>query len=562
MDDARHKRLTPLALTVALGIACCMALPVYAVDAQSSTVNATLSGYETALFARSYPTETTEQRLERLETTLFGQVQTGDIQSRLTQTLSVLSQQFSQLPVQDANSAGISTPSPIDGQPIPTQIPTLPQTASGPGDGTDYPTVTEMERNLFQKSYTIEDITQRLKRLEMHVFKQTFDSLPMVDRVDQLSLKVVPNSPLQVEEQLPLGKGIFSVDSPSTSSGGKRKKKGDAPNPNASLSNKTTTVPAPSDAAIYGHLASLEERLFGQTYGGEILVNRLTRLENSVFGTAHAGDPMERLMAIKSAVAQRPDLNRPANAPITMSSGQGIIKRQWAGNPIPQSSINPQPYNGQPAYRPPMSNQPRPWAIQGDGQVVIPNSAAVPYGSNVVSPYTGLGNSIMQSVSAMEQQVFGRTLEQQQNLIQRVAGLETTLLGRSFPQLNIQQRINQLRQTLQAGPQPTNPSAGPRPSIPTQGLPSTDASTDPLLNGGPLEAPEALTQYNTQAYTNPPEQPQPWWSRLLKKRAAKQQAPAGTPGALPTQSLPYVPMDTGPVEEPINDTPASHQARW
>lgn len=551
----------PMALTLTVGVvmACCLTMSWAPVSMAADTkTDSALSGYETALFARSYASESLEQRLERLETTLFGQPQTGDVQARLTQTMSVLSQQFNQLPVQDTTSAGVSTKSPIDGQPIPTQIPSLPQAPANATDGTDYPTVTEMERNLFQKAYTSEDITERLKRLEMHVFKQTFDTLPMVDRVDQLSLKVVPNSPLQVEEQLPLGKGIFSVQPQGQS--GRRKKKGETPDPNASLSNKTTTVPSPSDAAIYGHLASLEERLFSQTFGGEILVNRLTRLENTVFGTAKAGDPMERLMAIKTAVSQRPDLNRPSNAPINLNNGRNPVPRQWAGGAIPQSSINPQPYGGRSGYRPPQvpTNQPRPWAIQGDGQVVIPNSGAVPYGSTVVSPYSGVGNSIMQSVSAMEQQVFGRTLEQQQSLVQRVAGLESTLLGRSYPQLNIQQRINQLRQALMANPQPNQSPSG-------QGLPSTDATADPLsdpLNSGPIVAPDALTQYNTQAYTNPPDAPpQPWWARMLKGRPSKQ-TPAASPGGLPTQSLPYVPVDTGPVEEPINDTPASHQARW
>ena len=161
----------------------------------------------------------------------------------------------------------------------------------------------------------------------------------------------------------------------------------------------------------------------------------------------------------------------------------------------------------------------------------------------------------MQSVSAMEQQVFGRTMEQQQSLVQRVSTLESTLLGRAYPQLNIQQRINQLRQALLSNPQPNQSPSG---------LPSTDAGGDPLsdpLNEGPIVAPDSLTQYNTQAYTNPPEVPQPWWARMLKGRSNKPQQNT-SPGGLPAQSLPYVPVDTGPVEEPINDTPASHQARW
>lgn len=245
-----------------------------------------LSGMEMQLYGRDFAAESLEERLSRLEEIVFGQAQEGDAPQREERLHAVIPG----VPVKaSAKSAG--------GQGNPFKKPPgfLSEAEPALPDATDYPAVSQLEQRLFQQSFASEEIAKRLTRLEQKVFSQSFDELPMVDRVDQLVLKVDPNSPLGIEESMASG----------------------LPQKGEDLS--------PGDLAIYSKLNVLEEQVFRKTYGGELIIHRLSRLERQFFGFEESGSVdsrMQRLLSHYTAIIQRRQQGY-AEAPQPYTPGEG-----------------------------------------------------------------------------------------------------------------------------------------------------------------------------------------------------------------------------------------------
>lgn len=170
----------------------------------------TVQALEDTLFAVHYDQESLDVRVNRLEETVFGQVQTGSsLDARIARLKSALSPTAlgplsptakAKSPNTDGGRATNSGPVATKTAPPSQQQSTRsqPSVASGsqpnkvlpaPGE-TDYPTVSQMEQKLFGKTYTQEDLTQRLTRLEKQVFKVP-QSGALADRVDNLRLVVL-----------------------------------------------------------------------------------------------------------------------------------------------------------------------------------------------------------------------------------------------------------------------------------------------------------------------------------------------------------------------------------
>ncbi len=187
----------------------------------------TVQSLEDTLFATRYDQESVDNRVGRLEETVFGQRQTtGSLDSRIVKLKSALSPNalgpLSPLakstptikPVDNkATAKGTEKPvvtmpqsvaSGVDVanntvtntnkvKPRPIQQikqPIMPSNMSPTAGETDYPTVTQMEQKVLGKTFTQEDITQRLNRLEKEVFKLP-QSGALADRVDNLRLVVL-----------------------------------------------------------------------------------------------------------------------------------------------------------------------------------------------------------------------------------------------------------------------------------------------------------------------------------------------------------------------------------
>ncbi len=459
--------------TVLLGFLCAsmLGLMAYADDF--------LGQAEQQLFARTFTQDSPEDRLNRLETQVLGQPQSGSVEDRSKHLQSVLSQNiFQPDPNQPAAPADNTANTPDPPQP----------------DATDYPSVTQLEQQVFHQPYTQENITHRLDRLEQSVFHRTYDNLPMVDRVDQLTLKVLPQSPLSVEENA--GKSL--------------------PNHSQDLSS--------SNLAIYSELTTLENQVFGKSYGGEMLSNRLSRLERQLMGAPQHGSIDSRMQNLLARVSHNMHSNPPQQATIgkprayvpnvggqSAPMGSNLPPQVTIGNQFgggsggfsqelmkmlppkvqyqararglgasPGRSI--QGSNDQPPFTDPSDISPDSGFYSGSSQSDsfftpgamgpgMPNSnpnntqAYVPQrlspfsGGAIGTPptvmqrvpgsspysYGNSGNSqnITQSVALLEHRVFGQVFNNM-DMGSRVNNLERQVFGMAYPQYSIQQRVNRL----------------------------------------------------------------------------------------------------------------------
>jgi hypothetical protein len=274
-----------LALSVCLG---------GGVQAQTVTGGDALSSFEQSLFSHDYAGETLSGRLARLEISVFGEVQAGsepNRQARLLQALTAARNVIPNAPKapsgkhSEESSAGINRFNPFnasggnndpatsqgDGPDDAVNSSSTPP-SSPPGDS-DYPTVTALEREVFSRDFIRDDISRRLDRLENRAFGQNNSRMALVDRVDRL-LARYPNASSQVARY---------AGGPGEDSGSSTIQ--DLPSDSGQFVGKTDT---------YAKVGAMEQRFFnGKSYSGELLSQRLDRLESQAYGRAYAGESVD-----------------------------------------------------------------------------------------------------------------------------------------------------------------------------------------------------------------------------------------------------------------------------
>lgn len=301
-----------------------------------------IQSLEDALFAVHYDQDSVEARLSRLEQTIYGQTQTGSVDTRLAKLQKVLS----------PNSLGPLSPTakpvestPPQQQPVATsKKPTPKATATNTAkpestannippsqDATDYPTVTQMEQKVFGKVFVQEDITQRLGRLEKQVFKNAQNG-SLADRVDNLRLVVLGDVPTSAPNigYIPQGypQQNYGYPSPPSfpnspySGGGMPNTPGqgysgqpnynappsmaypsDMSDPNNSMANG---MGAPGDSPTPDMIAAIgevEKEVIGQQFPSDPFNARLDRLEGKIFHSTSPEMPLEDRMQRIAAVA-------------------------------------------------------------------------------------------------------------------------------------------------------------------------------------------------------------------------------------------------------------------
>lgn len=220
--------------------------PVYAQVENNSAQGLTgLSLLEQTVFAQTFETETFEKRVERLEKTVFGGVQTGGINDRQ----------------EHLNTVILSAQPPT---PDKTLIPKATAQQSKP-DATEYPVVVALEREIMGRDFIYSPLDLRLNRLEQKVFGRKFSEKALSDRVDQL-LEKYP----EVRQTL--------VQSPSDS---------DSNSVLSNLPDSSREFVGGSDT--YKKLTILEKNMYGETYDDDLITERLDRLEKKAYGYALSG---------------------------------------------------------------------------------------------------------------------------------------------------------------------------------------------------------------------------------------------------------------------------------
>ena len=119
-----------------------------------------------------------------------------------------------------------------------------------PAINESYPKITQIEFNLFRKTYEKENIYNRLSRIEKRIFRRNFSSLPLASRVDNILANIDPGVMYNISAR---------------------------------------------------ELTRIENKVLGRTYPNDDTDSRITRLEKEMLGAMQGGNLTERFNTVKTA---------------------------------------------------------------------------------------------------------------------------------------------------------------------------------------------------------------------------------------------------------------------
>lgn len=162
------------------------------------------------------------------------------------------------------------------------------------GANVDYPSINELERQVFKKEFKNQDLNSRLANLEKKSLGQTYDSEPFATRVERLQAKLKPNS--FMDNSIAQSSNDFYDDGAIPLDKNYKLDEYQPPEFDYDSYNSRNSKPAKTN------LASVEKSIFKKSYNSDSTENRLSRLESTMFGTTFNSDTQEvRLNRISSA---------------------------------------------------------------------------------------------------------------------------------------------------------------------------------------------------------------------------------------------------------------------
>ena len=248
-----------------------------------------LDNIENSLYGFTYTTADDASRLSRIEESVYGQSKTNKSISERMASLKkdmaadLIGQEIT--PKEDTFA---------DEQDSYKEERLAEEKLPPAGANVDYPSINELEKQVFKKEFKTKDLNSRLASLEKQALGQTFDNEPFANRVDRLQAKIKPKSFMNNniaqssndyynENAIPLEKN-YRLDEYQCA-------EFDYDSYNAS-------TPNPSKV----NLASVEKSIFKRTFNQEPIENRISRLESTMFGTTFNSDSKQtRINRISSA---------------------------------------------------------------------------------------------------------------------------------------------------------------------------------------------------------------------------------------------------------------------
>jgi hypothetical protein len=424
-------------LMLGLGVVGYLGLSDVAIS-QTVAASDALAPAEQNLFSRDFSSEPTQARLDRLETSVFGESQTGpetERQARLLQALGaarlIMAQKPVQLPPQEAKQEEAKTEN-------------LAQASRSMTGDSDYPAVTALEREVFSRDFLREDVAHRLDRLEKRALGQNSPQMPLSDRVDRL-MSMYPHAAGEVAQyaQNPSMRqpDALKWQSPHTAGySGSFVSPTRMPRPAAGAQSYTGN---PDMNPAYP-AASGRPPQNVQIGGG------FSSTTNSAY---HFSPEMMSMLP--------PDLQRQMSAGNIQSSGisgAGTVVSSETTT-YPGASAGFQPYGGQPMQT--YNYYGSPAQVQSSNTAVIPQSGMMTNSSTTTSmmpsqnpnglptpAYVG-DPALLQNLGNLELNVYG-----QMDLINpvpaRLGRLESSLLGQSYANYPDDQRLANLQRAYQA----------------------------------------------------------------------------------------------------------------
>lgn len=211
-----------------------------------------LTQLEQRYFEHGFESDPDEVRTARLEELIFGEFLTGDLQNRLTSII------------------GAASPAPaLAPQKLQAQSPQSSNPADSGDDSTDepisYPHVTLMETSILGKTFAGQPLPQRLARLETKAFGAASTSKDLSQRTDALDQYCDRAFPKPAKKNV------------------------------AAQTADPNTDPDDSDATEnYPRITALEKAILGETFSAETVPSRISRMETKAFGKPSASPDLSQ----------------------------------------------------------------------------------------------------------------------------------------------------------------------------------------------------------------------------------------------------------------------------
>lgn len=148
----------------------------YPVNAAIKSQSSTISKIENDIYGFDYPKDSVKKRIERLENTIYGKVNTGDINKRLTKLSGDIS----------ADVIGLEI-TPVED--------TFAKAEEAVADSSvNYPIVDEIEKKLFNETYKNRDFHTRIVTIEKKLFGKVYDVDDYSTRMDRIKAEIMPET--------------------------------------------------------------------------------------------------------------------------------------------------------------------------------------------------------------------------------------------------------------------------------------------------------------------------------------------------------------------------------
>lgn len=242
---------------------------------QASPYTPTLGKIENVLYGFQYDSEDDTSRLDRIENSVYGTSTNGTTAQRISKLKKDLSADLIGQEIEPKEDTFADEEVYFQNEPIADA-------------NIQYPAVDELEERVFNKSFTTKDIKERLSALEQKTFGQTFSD-DLASRVDRLKAEIRPNSLM--------GNGIAQssndfFDNEDVVALEKNYHLDRYESPNQFDYDAYNAAHNPSNPFSFkkANITTVENGILNRSFKNESMENRLSRLENVMFGTEFTQD--------------------------------------------------------------------------------------------------------------------------------------------------------------------------------------------------------------------------------------------------------------------------------
>ena len=255
--------------------------------------SAIITPIENSFYGIDYAEETDEKRLERLEETVYGTIQKGDIKKRIDKLKEDISADLIGKEIEARPDTFADDTPKMSSSNEKTQS----QEIYKEDANISYPVVDTMENIVFKKQFKNSDINNRLTKLEAEVYNQTYNTDDLYTRVDRLKKTLL----IEENPQLANFEDVFGdTDTPDYED-----YKNYTPQYPRRTENYGTTsknYDNVSDEDLNMAIEKLEKGVLKRKYKNDDTNTRLSRIENKMFSTDFEEDDMNtRLNRIATA---------------------------------------------------------------------------------------------------------------------------------------------------------------------------------------------------------------------------------------------------------------------